>query len=189
MKNICSTGVTVRFDDVCSNCDMVSLNTMAQFANSLGMNVIYCISPLVHKMNDAVGKDQQRIYPKILNAYSDYRAFYNVDIASVPVVPDFVTKASHGLVHVDHRLLKKSAQEISILVSCSLSKSNIFVPPFNKWNEDTETICKENDIELIKFENGWKCIEYNKFDSDHKLWYVHHREMSVQSFENWFQKI
>lgn len=180
-------GYVIRFDDICTNCDLASLNQMGSFASSLGAKVIYCISPLLHDMSNATGKDKQRIYPKIMNAYSDYRAFYKVDIASIPEVPDFVTRASHGLIHVDHRLLEKSAQEMSILVSCSIAKSRIFVPPFNKWNGLTEQVCKENDIELIKFEDGWKCMEYNSFDSNHKLWYIHHREMSIESFKKWFE--
>jgi len=88
-------------------------------------------------------------------------------------------------VHVDHRLLKKEAQELSILVSCSLSKSKIFVPPFNKWNKDTDEICEEHGIELVKFEDGWLCMEYNNFDVNHDLWYVHSREFTVESFKKW----
>jgi hypothetical protein len=118
---------------------------------------------------------------------SDHRQFYKADIAAIPEIPDYVEKASHGLIHVDHRLLKKSAQEMSILVSCSLSKSNIFVPPFNKWNKNTEKICRSNNIELVKFEDGWKCMEYNKFDSSVSKWYLHHREFTVDTFKRWFE--
>lgn len=179
---------TIRFDDVCINCDMESLNEMGSYAHSLGARVLYCISPLVHNMNHENEKNKQRIYPKIMNAYSDYREFFKVDIASVPEIPDFAVRASHGLIHVDHRLLDERAQEMSILVSCSIAKSKIFVPPFNKWNTSTERICRENDIELVKFEDGWKCMEYNTFDPTQNLWYVHHREMSVGAFKKWFEK-
>jgi hypothetical protein len=179
-------GCTIRFDDVCSNCDMDSMNEMGRYAHGLGARVLYCISPLVHDMSSFNGKDKQRIYPKIMNAYSDYREFFKVDFASIPEIPDFATRASHGLIHVDHRLLEEHAQEMSILVSCSIAKSKIFVPPFNKWNRITEKICSENEIELVKFEDGWKCMEYNSFDPDQKLWYIHHREMSVDNFKKWF---
>jgi hypothetical protein len=181
-------GITLRFDDVCANADMHSLNEMSLFAHSLGATIIYCISPLVQDMSHlGQSKDAQRIYPKIWNAMSDYRQFYQADIASIPKIPSYVTTASHGLIHVDHRLLKKSAQEMSILVSCSLAKSEIFVPPFNKWNKDTQNICNENGIKLVKFEDGWKCMEYNKFDPAQKLWYSHHREFTVDSFKKWFE--
>ena len=49
-----------------------------------------------------------------------------------------------------------------------------------------EEICKENGIELIKFEDGWKCMEYNSYNENQNLWYLHHREFSVDSFKNWF---
>ena len=74
---------------------------------------------------------------------------------------------------------------MSIFVSCSLSQSMIFVPPFNKWNQDTEDICKEQGITLIKFEDGWLCMEYNDFDPNHDLWYVHSREFKLEEFEKW----
>lgn len=180
-------GFTVRFDDVCINANMEALNEMGHYAHSLGAEVIYCISPLVHDMSNFSSPADERIYPKILNAASDYTKFYEVNKAGIPNIPDFVTRASHGLVHVDHRLLKKSAQEMSILVSCSLSKSKIFVPPFNKWNNKTEEVCKKHEITLIKFEDGWKCMEYNTFNPEQKLLYLHHREMSVEKFKSWFQ--
>ena len=180
-------GYVIRFDDVFINSDMDSLNQMAEFVYNLGAKVIYCISPLSHDMRNLLpSKDAQRIYPKIWNAISDYKEFYKVNLAGLPVVPTYVTRASHGLVHVDHRLLKRSAQEMSIVVSCSLSNSKIFVPPFNKWNKKTEKICKENKIKLIKFEDGWKCMEYNRFETSQKLWYIHHREFSIETFKKWF---
>jgi hypothetical protein len=165
---------------------MESLNEMGKFAHDLGARVLYCISPLVHNMIGENKKNSQRIYPKIMNAYSDYRDFFKVDMAGTPEIPDFAVRASHGLIHVDHRLLDEHAQEMSVIVSCSIAKSKIFVPPFNKWNKLTEKICFENGIELVKFEDGWKCIEYNSFDPDQKLWYIHHRELSVENFKAWF---
>ena len=147
--------------------------------------VLYCISPCVNDMQSDDRITSQRIFPKIYNAYSDYRIFYQLEKIGLPHIPDYVTNASHGLVHVDHRLLEYAAQEMSILVSCSLSQSKIFVPPFNKWNTNTEKICTENGIVLVKFEDGWLCAEYNQYDKSHELWYLHHREFTVDEFENW----
>jgi D-lyxose ketol-isomerase len=75
---------------------------------------------------------------------------------------------------------------MSILVSSSLAKANVFIPPFNKWNADTESICNEHGIELIKFEDGWLCMEYNKFNPFHKKWYLHAREFNLDQFIKWF---
>jgi hypothetical protein len=88
-------------------------------------------------------------------------------------------------VHVDHRLLHKCAQELSILVSCSLAKSSIFIPPFNKWNKDTEEVCKENHIELIKFEDGWLSMEHNEYKEDQQLWYLHARDFNFDKVKDW----
>ena len=182
--------MTFRFDDVCINADMGLINKMTDFIFNKfqDCDILWGISPLVHDMsfeNDS--KQSQRIFPKILNAYSDHRKFYAVDKAGLPEIHPRAKMASHGLIHVDHRLLNKEAQEMSILVSSSLAKANIFIPPFNKWNSDTESICNDNNIELIKFEDGWLCMEYNKFNSGHKKWYLHAREFSFNQFIEWFK--
>jgi len=144
--------------------------------------VIWAVSPLVHKSEQS----SQRIFPKILTAHSDYRRFYNVDsLGLVDRVPKGVKLASHGLIHVDHRLLNYNAQELSILVSCSLVGAKIFVPPFNKWNIDTEKICKDNGIELVKFEDGWLSMEHNSNMDGHNLWYLHHWNFDIDKVMNW----
>lgn len=79
--------------------------------------------------------------------------------------------ASHGLYHVDHSKLSRDAQEMSILGSCSYLNTNIFVPPFNRFNQDTLDICFDNDIKIKA--DGWKSMEFNMFDSNHKNWYLH----------------
>lgn len=178
-----------RFDDVCINANMCLINEMTHFLLEKFpfCEVIWGISPLVNDMsveNDDISK--QRIFPKIYNAYSDYRVYYNVDKAGIPEINRRVRTASHGLVHVDHRLLSKEAQEMSIIVSASLAKSNMFIPPFNKWDKNTELICKENNIELVKFEDGWLCMEYNKYNESHQKWYLHAREFSFEDFKKWF---
>lgn len=176
--------MTFRFDDVCINADMVHINHIVELISEKfpDSEIIFAISPLVHDTGD------QRVFDKVMNALSDYRKFYLVDKCGIPVIntPD-IKKATHGLIHVDHRLLSYETQEMSILISASLTGAKVFVPPFNKWNKYTESICKEHNIELIKFEDGWKCMEYEKFDKNHKLWYVHAREMTIEQVKNWLK--
>ena len=181
--------LTFRFDDVCLNTNLGLLMEMTEHLYKIfpDCEVIYGISPMVHDMYTGDEVANQRVFPEVLNAMSDYRNFYKVDNTYIPVLPMKVTKAGHGLVHVDHRLLCKGAQELSIIASCSLAKAKKFIPPFNKWNKDTEAVCKENGIELIKFEDGWLSMEYNNFNSDHKLWYLHSREWTFEKFVAWFQ--
>lgn len=178
-----------RFDDVCINADMGLINDMTEFLFSKFKDcvVLYGVSPMVHDMTNAKNEiEKQRIFPKILNAHSDYKNFYKVDKLGLPNFHPKATLASHGLIHVDHRLLPKDVQEISILISASLVKSKIFIPPFNKWNNDTQSVCDEHDIELIKFEDGWLSMEHNKFNDSHDKWYLHSREFTMENFKKWF---
>ena len=178
-----------RFDDICINTDMDKANAMGRLFRRTFPNceIWFCIAPLVHDMRGATGSTAERLFPKILNAYSDFRRFYEVGSCGLPEIIPEVSRASHGLIHVDHRLLTKEVQELSILASCSLAKSKIFVPPFNKWNRDTEDICREHGIRLVKFEDGWLCVEYNDFNLDHDLWYLHSRRLTVDDLKNWIE--
>ncbi len=180
-----------RFDDICANTDMAKANAMGRILRTRYPNceIWFCISPLVHDMSGAQSSDKERIFPRILNAYSDFRNFYQVTRCALPDIIPEVSRASHGLIHVDHRLLTKESQEMSILVSCALARSSIFVPPFNKWNQDTADICQEHDIRLARFEDGWLCMEYNSFDPEHELWYLHSREFTIESFEEKLARI
>lgn len=178
-----------RFDDVCINADLELIQQMTDyiFDTFQDSNVIYGVSPLVHMPMAGDKIKDQRVFPEILNAMSDHREFYRVNMLGVPPMDFRATKAGHGLIHVDHRLLTRGAQELSIIASCSLVGALIFIPPFNKWNKDTEEICKEQNIELIKFEDGWKSMEFNKFDASHRGWYLHSREWTFEKFKQWFQ--
>jgi len=174
----------LRFDDICINSNMRNNIDIATYANEkFGCRVLFCISPLVHT------DFNERVYPKIFNAYSDFRHFFKVENLGIPEFPSWIIPASHGLFHIDHRLLTKEVQEVSILASCSLAKSKIFVPPFNKWNKFTEEICLENDINLVKFEDGWRCCEYNKYDPSVGNYYIHAREFTLESFKEWAEDL
>ena len=141
--------------------------------------IIYGVSPMVHK---GVG---ERVFPKEFTAMSDHRIFYSVDTFGIPELDKRCVVASHGMIHVDHRLLSKDCQEMSILVSCSLLKAKIFVPPFNKWNKHTEEICSENSIYLIKWEDGWRSMEHNDFNSKITKWYLHARDFNLEKVIKW----
>lgn len=176
-----------RCDDVSLNTDILKLSNMIGIINKKfpQCNIILGISPLVHEIKEE-NLLKERIFPKIFNAFSDFRVFYKTDKCGIPNLECFsiynnITLASHGLIHVDHRLLKKEVQELSIITSSSLVKSSIFIPPFNKWNKDTEEICKENEIELIKFEDNWKHILYNKISEDGK-YYFHTHDFTLDFF-------
>lgn len=87
------------------------------------------------------------------------------------VYPPLYKIASHGLYHIDHSRVSRDTQEMSILGSCAYLNTKIFVPPFNRFNKDTEDICFDNNIKMIP--TGWKSLEHDTFDSTHPLWYFH----------------
>ena len=179
-----------RFDDVCVNADMQLINDMTDFLleNFSGCRIIWGVSPLVHDMSQEKCEiTKQRIFPKIFNAHSDHRIFYTPTKVGVPELRSDIDTAGHGLIHVDHRLLTKEAQEMSIITSCSFAQGKTFIPPFNKWDKNTESICEEFGIELIKFEDGWLCMEYNDFNPEQKLWYLHSREFTLEDFKEWLK--
>lgn len=174
-----------RFDDVCINSDMELHNRMTDYLlRKFKCEIIWAVSVGV------IGQEGQRVFPKRFNAYSDYRYFFELDKIAVPQLRGDVKLASHGLFHVDHRLLSAEAQVISITTSVSLLnyQPTLFVPPFNKYNSDTETICTANDLKLIKWEDGWLSMEYNKYNSSHDKYYLHAREWTFEKFKSWFEK-
>ena len=179
-----------RFDDVCINSDMDRTNKQTDFLFEKfpDCQVMWGISPLVCDMSKEEDRPsvRERIFPQIYNALSDHRAFFNVSKAGIPEIPERVTRAAHGLVHVDHRLLTFDQQEMSILISASLANADVFIPPFNKYNTDTEIICADQDIELIRFEDGWLSMEHNRYHTGHQKWYLHGRAFNLHDFEEWF---
>lgn len=178
--------ITFRFDDVSVNSDIKLHNEITDylFDKFPDCEVIWAVSPCVHSSQNENG----RVFPKIWNAYSDPTIHYTLDRIGTVYIRPKITVATHGLVHCDHRLMKQSAQELSIVLSANLVGAKIFVPPFNKWNIDTEYICQANGIKLIKFEDGWKSMEHEKYDPEHNLWYLHARDnWSMDTIKKWFE--
>jgi hypothetical protein len=170
-----------RIDDVSINADLATLrmkvNVLVEFAP-----VMLSISPLVFSTQ----KTHQRVFPTRNTALSALHPFYLVDGAGIPDVFDWpVSTAGHGLTHVDHRLLSYDAQEMSIVASCSLARSRTFVPPYNHWNHDTETICAKHEIALLKFEEGWRHMLYNPWEDTGHLYYMHPFDMTLVQLEAW----
>lgn len=185
---------TFRFDDVCVNTDMNRLVAMTRAVESAwpGRRILWALSPLVAHPTKTPTTKSQRVYSKMLATQSDYRAFYkDVDIAHVVTpVPHPVVRAAHGLIHIDHRVLPAAAQEMSMLVSCSLAGARVFVPPKNMWTDYMELVAAQAGIELVRFEDGWLAAEYNKNPpAAHALWYTHDWAWdSVAAFEAWVKE-
>lgn len=185
---------TFRIDDVSVNTDEAKLKGMVGLLNESFPNSIFLlgVSPLVCDMSEHSDKRSERIFPSIFNAHSDHRIFYRVDRCGIPAVVSELIKtygskvvvAGHGLVHVDHRLLTREVQEFSIVTSCSLIGAKTYIPPFNKWNADTAAICKEFDIDLIKFEDGWRHLGYEPINNNSRNYYFHTHDFDMDKFKS-----
>jgi hypothetical protein len=180
--------ITFRIDDVSANTNLDSLNALIETIRGRisGARVMLALSPLVHDVSGEREADRERAFPRKLSAMSDHRNLFRVKIAGLPTIDGDITIASHGLVHVDHRLMGREAQELSIVTSCSLLDTEIFVPPFNKYNKDTVDVCQEHGLELICFEDGWQHVKYNDFDPSHDLYYLHTHDTTAEWLAKWF---
>lgn len=185
-----------RIDDISMNTDMAHLRAIVAAIDFAwpSSTIMLAVSPLVHRMGLEPPADRERAFPRIMSAMSDHRGFFRVNHLGLPHLSDGLTPhrspkntiaASHGLWHVDHRLLSRDVQEASIVTSCSLVGAATFVPPFNKWNRDTEAVCREHSVELVKFEDGWRHVKYNAFDPRHERYYLHTHDVSAEWMRGW----
>jgi hypothetical protein len=92
---------------------------------------------------------------------------------------------SHGLLHIDHKGLPFEMQEMSIVTSCSLLKTDIFVPPFSEYDDNTIKVCKKHGIQLI-LRDLWQPLDYKDFNPAHDLWYFHSWRYTVSSLKEKF---
>jgi hypothetical protein len=92
---------------------------------------------------------------------------------------------SHGLLHVDHTQIEKTAVEMSIVTSCNFLETDTFVPPFGKVNDTVREICHHYGIKIAPLypDDEWLSIEHNKFDPTHEKWYFHSWRYTPKSFK------
>jgi hypothetical protein len=176
-----------RFDDVSINTDLVKLRSLITVIRKNQPNgvILLAISPIVF------GGVGERAHPQKLTAMSTLAPYYFGAKCGVPSEVFSwlgVITAGHGLAHVDHRLLGRRAQEMSIVMSCILAAARIFVPPYNKWNLKTQDICTANGLILVRFEVGWLHALYNPFDPFHQRFYCHPYDFTPAQLEEWFSR-
>lgn len=191
---------TFRFDDISVNTDPKKLAKMIAFLREkfhpANRRIMLVVSPAVHDMR--VCEDplaRERTFPAHFHTQSDFRIFYKVERIGIPewlsgyrqltgttTENNDISFAGHGMVHVDHRLMSRTAQELSIVMSCALLRSSYFVPPFHKWNEKTERVCRDHQIGLVKHDPTWRHLVYKPFDARNENWYFHTHDFSYEDF-------
>lgn len=129
---------------------------------------------------------QQSVYPNPPFKHKPMDWFYNistaVDMYGIIQLSNFGPIASHGLIHFDHSKANIECQKMSIVSSCRMLHTKKFIPPFNRFNDDTMDICTEYGIELVCGPE-WKSMDYQKFTEDHDKWYFHSWRYTNESME------
>lgn len=184
--------MTFRFDDISVNTDQENLSTLLGviFEARSNAQILLAVSPIVFSREQLPSGSEQRVHPTLLTAMSKLTPYYRGQSCGIPDWLQYfdtrVRFAGHGLAHVDHRLLNRQAQEMSILMSCTLARATTFIPPYNKYNDDTEDICRQHSITLVKFEDDWRHVLYNPYRSAHDKFYCHPYDISPSELRSWF---
>lgn len=182
--------------------DDVSLNTTKRLTDYIredsASEWLLAVMPMCWWTNE-IG----RPFPRVMTPLSDVTKFYQGERFGVPNLTwtrqfPCVRLAGHGLIHQDHRLLHKEVQRVSILTSVAAAQSsvnqleyprrheNIFVPPYNHYNRDTIDVCDEHNVELVRWEDGWKHAAYNKYDPARcDRYYFHTADFTPEEFKQW----
>lgn len=169
--------VIIRCDDVSPNTNMNELNRMYLAALEAGCEFWSVVSIFGKHTDDG------SVYPDAPFKDRAREFFYDVDRLTPRLFyPGRVV--SHGLLHVDHSQLQFDAQEMSIVTSCNYLGADTFVPPFNRYNDATAAVCRMNKINLVRYEEGWRCLDREDFDPTHKLWYFHPWRFNSESFRD-----
>jgi len=94
---------------------------------------------------------------------------------------------SHGLFHIDHRNSDVQLWKMSILASCQILKTNIFVPPFLRKNRDIRKFCNKHNIKILGIDDGeWINLDNNKIKKDHDLYCFHSWRTTPDEFKSRF---
>ena len=174
----------IRNDDVNPSTDFKKLEKIYQVIKE------YCPDAEIMSCVNIIGKYNfiEAVHPDIPLSNLPLEYFYDADALWTPPQIDLHTIASHGLLHVKHTKLSPQMQEMSIVTSCNLLHTKLFVAPFTDYDATTIDICKRNGITLEKKEDGWRSLESEKFDPNHKLWFFHSWRFTVDKFKEVFSE-
>jgi hypothetical protein len=157
----------LRNDDINPNTDFESTRKMYELflAKNPDAEIVSAVTILAEETEN--GSCYKNLKPKDIK-------FPLVDkVIDLDKLAGLGTIVSHGLWHLDHKHASYELQEYSIVSSCRILKTKIFVPPFMRWNKDTAAICRKHGIELWGEEKGWFSLDRNKFEPGHKRYVLH----------------
>jgi hypothetical protein len=125
-----------------------------------------------------------RVYPQFkLQNHLHLRKFIDVDLVfDLKQLSDLYNITSHGLFHFSHARVSYETQKFSIISSCKLLKTKIFVPPYMEINEETKQICSLAEVELWTDDENWVTLDKEKIDDTHTKYYFHSWKFTPETF-------
>jgi len=165
------SNIIFRNDDVCKNTNIFKLKKVYDVLTTYfsDCRIINCINVISRKTNRGSVYDEVPFKDNPVKWFYDINQFMDKEL--IEQLP--FEKASHGLFHVDHTKIHRDTQLMSIMGSTSYIGTTMFMPPFARWNEDTQSVCRQCGIKLLTDGRQWKSLEFEKFDPEHKFWYFH----------------
>lgn len=175
-------GIIFRNDDVNYNTDWLELAKIYSSIREFFPEARILQAVTVFSHNKGIQKAGEVYQGEAPFKDNPLQWFYDVNqyLLDVPAFQGVET-VSHGLFHTDHSVMSKDAQEMNIIGSCRMLGTKIFIPPFNRYNKDTEEVCCKNGIQLVKADD-WKSLEYEIFNSNHRYWYFHSWRWTAKEF-------
>jgi len=174
-----------RIDDVCLNTNTANLRGLVDVINDNDRRS-GCVALSVSITCPVCDGDDEMAFRRDWKPLSDLSVFYRMARCGVPEVRNLGCHIwSHGLLHVDHQRLTREAQELSIVLSCSILNTDVFVPPFHHWNDDTVSVCDKHGINLVRYEDGWSGCEHRQYDPSVEQWYLHPWRWTPEKLEAW----
>lgn len=168
--------IIIRNDDVNPNSNFEDIQKMyALFKKYIPDVKIYSCVTLLAKTSD-----NGSAYPEI-----PLKEIYTPDVDrmfDLSLLPQLENIASHGLFHSDHQHSHAHFQRHSIVASCRILNTDLFVPPFWRWGSRTKRICDEHGIKLWT-DGNWINLDRNEFVEGHKLYLLHSWTMTPEQLE------
>lgn len=121
-------------------------------------------------------------YPPTKKLVKDRKLYLIDKIFDLKELEGLEKIVSHGMWHLDHWHSSEDLQTFSIVSSCKLLKTNIFIPPFWRFTKLTKKICEDNKIKLW-VEPKWVNFDNQEITRYNRYYIIHSWKFTPESFE------
>jgi hypothetical protein len=155
--------VIVRNDDVSPRSNFKEIREMYALLKKYipDVEIYSCINLISHDPDTSNNLNKKNIQYHTIDKMFDFK--------ELPYLENIV---SHGLFHFDHRAGSGDLVKASILGSCQILNTKLFIPPFWRWSDKMQRICDQNGIKLWTKED-WINFETTGFKENHDRYLFH----------------